>query len=72
MLNVITVTSRPAADAQDGGVEADADAIPVAARAAAAVNAAAVINAHLFQTRDTPHLRITQKTNANSRRPEGG
>ncbi|GAA1305438.1 hypothetical protein GCM10009647_024100 [Streptomyces sanglieri] len=70
MLNVITVTSRPAPDVRE---PADvADAVPVAARAVAAVKAATMINARLFHARDTPHLRITQKANANSRRSEGG
>ncbi|MEU2839425.1 hypothetical protein ABZ776_20310 [Streptomyces sp. NPDC007076] len=66
MLNVITVTSRPGDDARD------ADAVPVAAEAVTAVSAAITINAHLFRRRDTPHLRITQKVNANPQRSEGG
>ncbi|MFE3944837.1 hypothetical protein ACFXPV_23650 [Streptomyces sp. NPDC059118] len=68
MLNVITVTSRPGDNARD----ADAEAVPVATEAVAAVSAATTINAHLFHARDTPHLRIAQKVNANAQRPEGG
>jgi hypothetical protein len=58
LLNVITVTSRPAAEAQVVEAEVEAEAIPVAAGAVAAVRAATVIDAHLFHARDTPHLRI--------------
>ncbi|GAA2426059.1 hypothetical protein GCM10010433_27550 [Streptomyces pulveraceus] len=68
MLNVITVTSRPG----DGARDADADAVPVAAEAVIAVSAATTINAHLSHRRDTPHLRIAQKVNANPQRSEGG
>ncbi|MEU6926494.1 MULTISPECIES: hypothetical protein [unclassified Streptomyces] len=68
MLNVITVTLRPGDDTRD----ADADAVPVAAEAVTAVSAATMISAHLSHARDTPHLRIAQKVNANPQRSEGG
>ncbi|WP_329191316.1 hypothetical protein [Streptomyces sp. NBC_01435] len=68
MLNVITVTLRPGDDTRG----ADADAVPVAAEAVTAVSAATTINAHLSHARDTPHLRIAQKVNANPQRSEGG